>query len=124
MTGQISGTVTDAAGAVLGGATVRLTNDLTQPVRGRDWLGIIQTLPGVVDLNNHGSPRWNSGTPTINGGQGGQLAISLDGVLSQDSGSPGANGWLAPSPDAIGEVKVLISNFAADICSPDEWLSG
>ena len=207
VTGQISGTVTDPAGALIGGASVQLTNDLTKqvrtlatgsssgsfifidlvpgnysiqvsqagfktysqhginvspnekvalhdmplqvgdvtstvtieaevahvatdssdrsiavnttqientPVRGRDWLGIIQTLPGVVDLNNHDAPGWNSGTPTINGGQGGQLAISLDGVLSQDSGSPGANGWLAPSPDAIGEVKVLISNFSAE----------
>ena len=60
------------------------------PVRGRDWLGMIQTLPGVVDLNNHDVPGWNSGMPTINGGQTGQLLISLDGVLSQDSGSPGS----------------------------------
>jgi hypothetical protein len=207
VTGQISGTVTDPAGAVIGGAPVKLTNELSKqdrtlttgttsgsfifvdlvpgdytiqiglpgfktysqrginvspnekvalhdirlqvgdvnssvtvqaevahvatdssdrtipvntnqientPVRGRDWLGTIQTLPGVVDLNNHDAPGWNSGTPTVNGGQGGQLAISLDGVLSQDSGSPAANGWLAPSPDAIGEIKVLISNFAAE----------
>jgi hypothetical protein len=77
------------------------------PVRGRDWLGTLQTLPGVVDLNNHDAPGWNSGTPTINGGQTGQLAISLDGILSQDSGSPGANGWMAPSPDAIGEGSGL-----------------
>jgi hypothetical protein len=154
VTGQISGTVTDPAGALIGGATVQLTNDLTKqirtlvtgstsgsfiftdlvpgnysvqvtlagfktysqhginvsadekvalhdlrlqvgdvsstvtveanvahvatdssdrsiavntmqientPVRGRDWLGIIQTLPGVVDLNNHDAPGWNSG---------------------------------------------------------------
>jgi hypothetical protein len=83
-------------------------------VRGRDWLGLMQALPGVVDLTPHDSPGWNSGTPTVNGGQTGQIAISLDGILSQDSGAPQNNGWLAPSPDAIGEVKVLVSNFAAE----------
>ena len=204
--GQISGTVTDPAGAVIAGATAQLTNDLTKavrtfttesngsfifvdlvpgdysvhvahpgfksydqkgitvsaqekvalhdirlvigdvstsvtvqadvahvatdssdrsilvnsaqientPVRGRDWLGVMQTLPGVVDLNPHDRPGWNSGSPTINGGQTGQVAITMDGVMSQDSGAPQANGYLAPSVDAIGEVKVMISNYSAE----------
>jgi hypothetical protein len=93
---------------------VNTTQIANTPVRGRDWLGIMQALPGVVDLNTHDSPGWNSGTPTINGGQTGQLEISLDGTLSQDSGAPQNNGWLAPSPDSIGEVKVLISNYSAE----------
>ncbi len=96
------------------GIAVNSTQIENTPVRGRDWIGLLQTLPGVVDLNNHDAPGWNSGTPTINGGQTGQIAFSFDGILSQDSGSPAANGWMAPSPDAIGEVKVLVSNFAAE----------
>jgi hypothetical protein len=84
------------------------------PVRGRDWLGVLETLPGVVDLNNHDVPGWNSGMPTINGGQTGQVFITLDGVGSQDSGSPANNGYLAPSVDAIGEVKVMVSNYSAE----------
>src|SRR5258708_5313196 len=84
------------------------------PVKGRDWLGVLQDLPGVVDLNNHDTPGWNSGMPTVNGGQTGQLVITLDGVVSQDSGAPANNGYLAPSMDAISEVKVLISNYSAE----------
>ena len=84
------------------------------PVRGRDWIGVLETLPGVVDLNNHDVPGWNSGMPTVNGGQTGQVFITLDGVGSQDSGSPANNGYLAPSVDAIGEVKVMVSNYSAE----------
>ncbi len=87
------------------------------PVRGRDWLGILQTLPGIVDINNHDVPGWNSGMPTVNGGQTGQVLISMDGVTSQDSGSPANNGYLAPNVDAIGEIKVLVSNYSAELGS-------
>lgn len=91
------------------------------PVRGRDWLGVLETLPGMVDLNPRDSPGWNSGMPTVNGGQTGQTLITLDGVGSQDSGNPAkptnpaaaGNGFLAPSMDAIGEVKVMVSNYSA-----------
>ena len=48
---------------------------------------MLETLPGVVDLNNHDVPGWNSGMPTVNGGQTGQVLITFDGVGSQDSGS-------------------------------------
>lgn len=93
---------------------VNSTQIQNTPVRGRDWIGVLQTLPGVVDLNNHDVPGWNSGMPTINGGQTGQVLITMDGVGSQDSGSPANNGYLAPSVDAIAEVKVLVSNFSAE----------
>jgi hypothetical protein len=93
---------------------VNSTQIANTPVRGRDWIGVLETLPGVVDLNNHDVPGWNSGMPTINGGQTGQVLITMDGVASQDSGSPANNGYLAPSLDAIGEVKVLVSNYSAE----------
>jgi hypothetical protein len=86
------------------------------PVRGRDWLGVLQTLPGIVDLNTHDVPGWNSGMPTVNGGQTGQVLITLDGVASQDSGCTTGvtcSGYMAPSVDAIGEVKVMVSNYSA-----------
>ena len=97
---------------------VNTTQLANTPVRGRDWLGVLETLPGVVDLNNHDTPGWGSGMPTVNGGQGGQTLITMDGVASQDSGNMSKaantnNGYLAPSVDAIGEVKVLISNYSA-----------
>ena len=51
---------------------------------------------------------------TVNGGQAGQLLTTLDGVASQDSGAPGIGAYLAPSVDAIGEVKLLVSNYTAE----------
>ena len=101
---------------------VNSTQMANTPVRGRDWLGVLETLPGMVDLNTHDSPGWNSGMPTVNGGQTGQVFITLDGVGSQDSGNlmktttpqSSGNGWLAPSVDAIGEVKVMVSNYSAE----------
>ncbi len=84
------------------------------PNLGRDWLNVLQILPGIIDLNPHDSPGWNSGTPTMNGGESGQVLISLDGVTSQDSGAPQGNGYLAPSTDAIAEVRVLSGNYAAE----------
>ncbi|MEP6467763.1 MAG: carboxypeptidase regulatory-like domain-containing protein, partial [Parafilimonas sp.] len=98
--------------------TIQVDSNMLEnsPVRGRDWLGVLQTLPGVVDLNNHDVPGWNSGMPTVNGGQTGQVLISLDGVSSQDSGCTTGSvcsGYMAPSVDAIGEVKVMVSNYSA-----------
>jgi hypothetical protein len=96
---------------------VNSTQLANTPVRGRDWLGALETLPGVVDLNTHDVPGWNSGMPTVNGGQTGQVLITFDGIASQDSGCTTGStctGYLAPSVDAIGEVKVLVSNYSAE----------
>ena len=51
---------------------VNTTQIANTPVRGRDWMGVLETLPGVVDLNTHDVPGWNSGMPTVNGGQTGR----------------------------------------------------
>jgi hypothetical protein len=95
------------------GFLVNATQIEDTPLRGRDWLGLMQSLPGFVDLNTHDVPGWNSGMPTVNGGQTGQIQITMDGVISQDSGAPQNNGYLGPSVDAIGEVKVLVSTYSA-----------
>ncbi len=84
------------------------------PVRGRDFMGVLKTLPGIQDLGNHDSRGWGGNVPTINGGQMGQVVVTLDGIVSQDSGAPSINGYIAPSVDAVGEVKLLVSNFAAE----------
>jgi hypothetical protein len=104
---------TDSSDRTIQVDTVMIDNT---PVRGRDWLGVLQSLPGIVDLNMHDVPGWNSGMPTVNGGQAGQVLITLDGVASQDSGCTTGTvctGYMAPSVDAIGEVKVLVSNYSA-----------
>ena len=84
------------------------------PIRGRDFQAIIRDLAGVQDLGNHDSRGWGAQVPTINGGQQGQVLLTLDGIASQDSGAPGLNTYQAPSIEAIGEVKLLTSNYNAE----------
>jgi hypothetical protein len=84
------------------------------PVRGRDFMGVLKTLPGVQDLGNHDSRGWGGNVPTINGGQMGQVVVTLDGIVSQDSGAPSINGYIAPSVDAVSEVKLLVGNYNAE----------
>ena len=71
---------------------VNLTQIGDTPVRGRDFLGVLKTLPGIQDLGNHDSRGWGGNVPTINGGQQGQVVVTLDGIVSQDSGAPSING--------------------------------
>ena len=87
------------------------------PIRGRDFMGLMQTMPGVVDLNTHDARGYNAGMPTINGGQAVKLKISLDGVASGDPGNLTFSGAIAPSMDAIGEVRLLTTNFSAEYTS-------
>src|SRR4051794_20330618 len=84
------------------------------PIRGRNFQAIVKDLPGVIDLNAYDTRGWGAGTATINGGQQGQVLITLDGMASQDSGAPGLNTYQAPSTDAIGEVRLLVGNYSAE----------
>jgi hypothetical protein len=84
------------------------------PIRGRNFQAIVKDLPGVIDLNSYDTRGWGAGTPTINGGQQGQVLVALDGMASQDSGAPGLNTYQAPSTDAIGEVRLLVGNYSAE----------
>jgi len=83
-------------------------------LKGRDYLGMVRLLPGVIDTANREAPGWNNlGGITINGNRGGTLNLTLDGVSSLDTGSMGGP-YLAPGLDAIGEVKVLLTNYQAE----------
>ena len=84
------------------------------PLAGRDYLGEIRSLPGVAATTTSDRPAWNSTAALINGNFG--LQVTLDGVTSQNSGNgPGSTAtYLSPNVDAIGEVRVLVGNFAAE----------
>jgi hypothetical protein len=84
------------------------------PIRGRDYQAIWRGLPGVQDLGVHDTRGLNSGLAVINGGQMGQVLMTIDGAATQDSGSPSIGTELAPSIDAISEVKLLVSNYPAE----------
>jgi hypothetical protein len=57
---------------------------------------------------------WNGNSAVINGGQIGQPLVTFDGIAAQDSGAPGLSTYQAPSVDAIGEVRLLTGNYAAE----------
>ncbi len=85
------------------------------PITGRDYLGVLRSLPGVQMVTTGDMPGWfNTTANPVNGGQSGQFVVTLDGVVSQDSGNQVTGGYLAPNLDAIGEVKVLVSNYTAE----------
>ena len=82
--------------------------------RGRNPLNIVNTLPGVQTLAGNDFRGWSGGgIPGINGGQTGQVILNLDGVASQDSGNLNP-GYMSPSIDSIGEMKLLISTYTAE----------
>jgi hypothetical protein len=81
-------------------------------LRGRDFMGTLKTLPGVVDTSARDAPGWNSvGGMTINGQS--SFNFSYDGIVSKDTGSNSGN-YAAPGLDSIAEVKVQSSNFQAE----------
>jgi hypothetical protein len=83
-------------------------------LKGRDYMGLVRLLPGVVDTANREAPGWNNLVGVnINGARGGMINLTLDGVSSLDTGSQ-LGPYLAPGLDAIGEVKVLLTNYQAE----------
>jgi hypothetical protein len=84
------------------------------PLKGRSYMGTAKLLPGVIDTANRESPGWNDIVGiNINGTRAGAINLTLDGVSSLDTGSL-TGPYLAPSIDAVGEVKVLLSNYQAE----------
>ncbi len=94
-------------------ATVGLTQIQDTVTRGRDFMALLSTLPGTFDLNSYDTRGWGTGSPTLLGGQIGQKLLTVDGAASQDSGNRDF-GYIAPSVDAIGEVRVLMANYNAE----------
>ena len=83
-------------------------------MKGRDYLGLVRLLPGVLDTANREAPGWNNlGGISINGNRAGTINLTLDGISSLDTGSMGGP-YLAPSIDAVAEVKVLLTNYQAE----------
>ncbi|MDZ7639304.1 MAG: TonB-dependent receptor [Bryobacterales bacterium] len=119
--GEITETVTVDAEAVRiqtqsaersGLISNRQMQDLS--LKGRDYLGLVKLLPGVIDTANREAPGWNNlGGITINGNRSGTINLTLDGISSLDTGSMGGP-YLAPSLDAVAEVKVLLTNYQAE----------
>lgn len=79
----------------------------TMPNSGLNYLSTLRALPGIAEASG-------GGAPVIAGGRIGQAVVQLDGVSFQDNGVQGTGGNYTPNLEAIGEIKVMLSNFSAE----------
>jgi hypothetical protein len=96
--------------------TVTASQLSTLQLKGRDFMGMLRLLPGVVDsrANSRESPGNNSLSGIyIQGGRSGTYNLTLDGITNLDTGS-NTGPYFEPSMDSIGEVKVLLTNYQAE----------
>jgi hypothetical protein len=92
--------------------TTQLTN-LT--ARGREVVSMLRTIPGVqyqADQDSTGGS-YGTGTPNIAGSFSGTNILAVDGVVSNDQGTPNVFSSVT-TLDAIGEVKVLLNSYQAE----------
>jgi hypothetical protein len=88
-------------------------NDIA--LKGRDFFGLMYTVPGVVDTSttrDATSPNALSGI-TINGGRNASKNFTVDGITDMDTGS-NTTLHFEPNIDSIAEVRVLTSNYQAE----------
>ena len=84
-------------------------------LKGRDFFGLLSTLPGVVDTRNRDATS-NAGTLSglyINGLNNNTISYTIDGVSANDTGS-NSDIHYNGNMDSIAEVKVLTSNYQAE----------
>ena len=117
-TETISVTAEQAPGLSASGerAGVLTATELSEvALKGRDFMGAVSLLPGVVDLNeDRESPNVNSTASVyIMGGRDSHKNMTVDGVTNLDVGSTNAVTTM-PSMDSVAELKVLMSNYAAE----------
>ena len=89
---------------------------LNTAIRGRDFVALIATLPGIVDNNMQSrdvSKGPGAGGLHINGGRDTSINFALDGIQDTDTGS-NSGSHVQPNMDAVAEVKVLTSNYQAE----------
>ena len=86
-------------------------------VKGRDFIGLLSAMPGVIDTNVGSREVTMTGNVLqglhINGGRQTSIMYALDGISSVDTGS-NSSVQNEPNMDAIGEVNVLTSNYQAE----------
>lgn len=83
--------------------------------RGRDVVSMLRTIPGVqyqADQDSVGGS-YGTGTPNIGGTFSGTNVLAVDGVVSNDMGTPNVFSSVT-TLDAIGEVKVIMNSYQAE----------
>ena len=97
-------------------SAVLTTNQLDSlTARGRDVVSLLRTIPGVTyqaDQDSVGGS-YGTGTPTIGGASSNTNVLAVDGVVSNDQGTPNVFSSVT-TLDAIGEVKVILNSYQAE----------
>lgn len=120
------GAVTDTITIEAQGATVQtassersgvITSDQVANIqaRGRDVNSLLKLLPGVqfsADGDSVGGS-FGTGSSNMGGTTSGMNTLSVDGVVSNDNGSPNVFSSVT-TMDAIGEVKVILNSYQAE----------
>ncbi len=116
--GQVTNTITveseqsqvETANATVG-ATVTGQAIYELPLNGRNTLDLLKTQPGITPTNPD-SGALQAGAYSIGGQRGDSVTYLLDGGMDNNllSNAVVAN----PNPDAVGEFKVLESNYSAE----------
>ena len=92
------------------------TNQLANlTARGREVVSMLRTIPGVqyqADQDSTGGS-YGTSTPNIAGSFSGTNILAVDGVVSNDQGTPNVFSSVT-TLDAIGEVKVLLNSYQAE----------
>lgn len=121
-TGQVAETVTvTSEGTIVekesSDLTARLTSDQISLIstKGRDITSLLRLLPGTSNENDIEAVGEGFGTdlPIISGQRGRSTVSTIDGLnASEPSGSNKIS--MSINQDAVGEVKVLRNNYAAE----------
>ena len=87
----------------------------TLTARGRDVVSMLRTIPGVQYQSDQDSVggQFGTGTPSIGGTLSGTNILAVDGVVSNDQGSPNVFSSVT-TLDAIGEVKIILNSYQAE----------
>jgi hypothetical protein len=99
------------------GSTITGSAITALPLRGRDFFGSIDLVPGVVDTDlNRASPSGSFAPMNINGsgqvGDSSAINFTIDGMTSVDTGCECTDHY-APNEAMISQVKVLTANYSA-----------
>lgn len=100
------------------GFTVSGTEASEMQLNGRNFPELLALLPGVSTTYTDGFSLFggyglNNSGQSINGGRTDTATWNLDGADNKDNGG-GGNNFININPDAIGEMRVLTSNFSAE----------
>ena len=96
-------------------AALTTTQVANLTAKGREVVSMLRTIPGVqyqADQDSTGGS-YGTGTPNIAGSFSGTNILAVDGVVSNDQGTPNVFSSVT-TLDAIGEVKVLLNSYQAE----------